>query len=502
MKLGFTLKVGHSLMQMCLFGLILGVSSCTEGVKLKTGKAGNNKQGQPSSSRTEHTGGDQIAWLSANGDNADSNNCRTNLKLPFATEPAWIQEYSDATFSSFPPAEIVHYDGVLYIAAWTTQIMGLDSSTGEVLFNKDVYLDSGSLERVKRIQTLFLHPEGWLSARDNLFRVYCWDTSQQDLEEQWVFSEGIGRGGIVAQGTKFFVGDKGKVLGIDIAGGTITFEYPSLFDNAGMLLSESGMLICWPFNGNKLVALETASQQTKWVAFLDSPIFSSAINDDLGCVYALTQNEELTCLDLQTGTQLWKYSWSWVIDQDERLEVTSQITQPLGEIRCSSPIASPKGICLALFSGDVLMLSPTGELLWHYEADSSISTVRGFENAILVKQFWEDHQEFWRGRMSPYNLTRPNWPVITTALENFQRLESDENQPSQTLGPFARIVALSLVDGSELDSFEPEEFPFGTLVPAYGNIVFGQAVGFRRRGRQLGLTKRVVAYNWLEEGGK
>lgn len=502
MKLGYTLKACHSLMQMCLFGLILGVFSCTDGGDIKTGNAKANSPGHPNSSRLELNGGDQIAWLSANGDNADSNYCQARLKLPFATKPAWVQEYTDAVFSSRPPAEIVHYDGVLYISAWTTQIMGLDTSTGEVLFNKDVYFDSGSSERVKRMQALFLHPEGWLSARDNLFRVYCWDTSQQGLEEQWVFSTGIGRGGIVAKGNRFFVGDKGKVLGIDIASGLTTFEYPSLFDNAGMLLSGTGMLICWPFNGNKLVALEMATQQTKWVAFLDSPVFSTAINDSLGCLYALTQNEELTCLDLQTGAQLWKYSWAWVVDPAERQQIASQIPRNLRELRCSSPIASPRGVCIAAFSGDVLMLSPDGELLWHYEADSSIAAVVGFENAILVKQFWEDPDEWWQMWLAAYNLKQPSWPLITAAIEKAEDLEMDENQPFPTLGRFARIVALNPIDGTELSAFEPEEYPVGTLVPAYNNIVFGQTVGSRSRGRQRGLPKRVVAYNWLEEGGK
>src|SRR5438552_1718542 len=58
-------------------------------------------------------GGDNRAWLAANGDLGDSSYCAAKLRLPLSAKTAWEYSYSAAEISPKPASSLVHYDGLV-----------------------------------------------------------------------------------------------------------------------------------------------------------------------------------------------------------------------------------------------------------------------------------------------------------------------------------------------------------------------------------------------------
>jgi outer membrane protein assembly factor BamB len=466
----------------------LGLCACG------AGKSGKQAAGVPQldlQARPVHAGGDQQAWLSPAGGNADSGFCQAKLVLPLAAKPAWSKYYSRAEFSAYAPQEIVHYAGSVCVTALSPQLLVLDARTGMQLDNEvrfEGQYESGTL---MRLFGLTLHPAGLLIARDDFARLYCFDLQGGKLQRRWLLDRFVAPDDqvCITQNDKVLFGGQGRIIAGTIDDGSQLWSYPVLLPGNGKIASQDGVLVWWSARG-MCGALEIDSGKLLWNVALSTQISRIIIDEAHKCIYLTREDERVECRDLRSGEMRWEYTWSWVLAPDDRarlarrLQAEAQVPAAGIVVRCGQLNCIPAGVALCLGSGDVLALNPQGRLLWHAKTGKPLISGVAFENGLLIVEgYARIGGQAQLPNFFPFMLDAPDWPGYLAASE--QRRQNRL---------FSRFSVLDVNSGHVLDVFEPPLSVTTALIPAYNMVIFGM-------GRDQDVQCSVQAYPWLEPRG-
>jgi outer membrane protein assembly factor BamB len=480
--------------------------------------------------RTALYGNDTRAWLTNRGGNGDAGFCAARLKLPLATEPVWEYAYTSAEFSSHWVSSIVHYDGTLYLAADSTQLVGIAASNGSVEFNSDVYAhkDADLNEELKR---LYAHPQGLLLGQDNLGRFYAWDLLAPGLPRLWLGQEILMDAGFVTDADLMLTSWGDQLYCIDTFTGSMSWQVPSVSQPGGVVLSQSGIGLWWSSEG-RLQALDARDGKPRWSIITTDLIERAVIDDQRELAYVVYGGEYIECRRLGDGEILWSYSWKGLYSAEERQQFYEEVIrrQAIDPSRMVWKGANNRiielalvndSVLLGLSSGHVLALDQDGGELWKYQGQAPISDLLAFENAVLIGALYV-RPEANPSEISAFSLNEPDWPQLKIIrLEQAQqaaKLADTEEEEGPALQPppdpnapetpgvkeaFYRFAALDLTTGLELSAFEPDRGPGSTLTPANTVVVFAEAPrGQRYAGTNMRDKKqRVLAYSWIELEG-
>ncbi|MCH7471546.1 PQQ-like beta-propeller repeat protein [bacterium] len=455
--------------------------------------------------RRELYGGDQRSWLSPKGSIGDSGYCAASLRLPLAREPAWVMDYTGAEFSRFPPRRIVHRDGLLVVSAEGTQLLGLDTATGERLFNEHVY---HTMERLgEKMETLFLHPAGLLFGQDEIGRHYCWDIASPEglrggagrgnlisgagrrnpnlISEVWFIDQNdsmrLEPSDFVSQGDKLFTGWDSYIRALSSVDGSTIWTYPTLQAAGGIVLGGAGGTLLWWSNRGDVMALRAEDGVLLWAATLATRIDGVILNDDLSHAYLIRYDEKLECRKLESGELLWEHDWSDLMDPAERRRRAEESGQITVLLRASKIAASREGVIISLISGDVLALDHFGARRWRYHTTTPVIDSLAFENGVMLLEFYLSIES-----PRPLELLLPFCLDPPEDWRNYNRA----NEESKKAAIFMRVAILDNKTGKLLDHFEPDRRFWAGPVPAYDKIVFGQRLPTAGH-------NRVLAYDWL-----
>ena len=429
-------------------------------------------------------GGDSQAWLTTAGDIADSNFCRAEVSFPLDPQPVWEYQYTAARFSFSAASTMLHYDGLLVVAARSSQVLGLDAATGEEVFNQDVYLH-GDDQNQEQIARLVFHPAGLLFGADELGRFYCWDIIDGRLEQQWVAATADGYRAMVAAGPGIYATWDDQLHGLAVSDGTEDWAYPSLAEEGGLILADNGLLVAWTSLG-EFHCVDSSDGAMQWSVFTNTEgrdwATRALVSNERGEVFFVLPDERLQCRDLATGELNWEYCWTDLLPLEERFahfESHGADPIPLWAIECQ---LTPTGVSLALLHGQVVSIDYTGQPRWTYDSDVLIIGGGAFNNAVMLTE-WYLGTEYQRQ-------INPGWRTfITEPPEDWRRYrEADERR--QANGSFQRFVWLDPLDGHTIETFEPD-YPVNTIIPAGDKMVIGESM------RNDTNTRRVLAYNWL-----
>jgi outer membrane protein assembly factor BamB len=464
----------------------LGLAACGPRGERKaaTGAAGKTLK---MAGRKELFGGDQRAWLTNCGDNADDCYCAASLSLPLAPKPAWVHEYSYAEFSDFEPQQLVHYDGLLMVSARSTQLMGLSASDGALVFNKDVYRHLERDVRNEALWGLLLHPAGYLICQDDLGRHYCWDITGPSPVEQWVAAPASQHvGAVVALGGRVLVGWNRRLRGLDMASGEQAWSQPTLVWPQGTVLSRSGVVVWWSPIG-RAGAMRAEDGTVLWQLNLNAAIIRMTADDWRERVYCVRYDEVVECRDLRNGELIWEHSWADLLSaaERERLGRESGFTelargQPL-VIPSNSPMVAPEGLYLPLANGQVVALDPDGHRRWVVRGKYALRSGLGFANGLLLGEYY----------LAPGMLLREPDLIPFQVAPDWQRF-NEASEEEQRTREFVRYIVRDPANGEILSSCELERPATVGPIPAWDKIAFGQD-----RLRE-GERARIVAYPWVE----
>jgi outer membrane protein assembly factor BamB len=510
--------------------LMMGLAACQpQAVEQKQAAVLAQLSADELQARPAYYGGDTRAWPTDRGNNCDSGYCAARLKLPLATEPAWEYSYSAAEFSARPATAIVHYDGKLYLSASSSQLAVLDAASGKLLMNRDVYAHENN-DSSEQIQRLYGHPQGLLLAQDNLGRYYAWDLLNPVLPRLWLGSRRDIGSGFVTDGTLMLASWTDELAAVDVLDGEQRWSYPSACDPGGLVLSHSGIEIWWSSTG-RLYALHAADGAPLWNITTADMIDRVIINEHEQLAYVAYGSEYLECRSLADGTVRWQYSWVGLWSAAARERLLAEATRQVGEHTASlawtgvenvidNLAALPEGgLIISLADGRLIALDAAGTERWRYSGKAPAYGMLAFENGVILGSVYASPAAYpWKRAV--FSLTAPDWPRLRQVQQQQGQPEPSNNtgaaQPAAPAlgartanGPprqemFYRLAVLDIDSGRELDSFEPELLPASSLIPAQGNIVFGEAprywafTGVNQPGQRL----RVLAFPWIDREGE
>ena len=432
-------------------------------------------------------GGDQRAWLNTGGDAAATSYCAARLKLPLASKPDWTATYSVGQFSAYPASELIQYDGRICIAARSPMVLVLDAATGRKLYGKYVYAGPAGQGSGEEVQAIFYSPGGALFARDDYGVCYCLYERGGELKGRWAYQGTRGDFAAIATGDEVFLAVAGRLRCLGLASAKERWSYPTLLRANGVLLSRSGAVVWFSLHG-KAGAVAAANGTPLWSLACDDLINQVVIDDQRSRAYVSSNGERLECRDLQSGEQRWAFSWRDLIPAEDRQRALTQLETVVRQggvslaFIASNVMLLPDGVCVVLASGDVFCLDVEGKLRWHVRLNTAVNAALGFENGILIQQYYDGPQ----GRDLTdigfvFMFEPPDWPVYRNA-----------GAKRQLQGRFVRHAVLSRTDGTVLSTCEQPRGVRCYPIPAGDKIVLGL------EGQRDAIPASVVAYNWLE----
>ena len=495
-------------------------------------------------------GNDARAWLSSSGGAGDTNYCAARLSYPLDTEPAWSWEYSDGGFSPHWLAGVTHYDGRIYITAYSPNLACLDASSGEVIFNsfliplqKDAVQEVASglgNSRKMWLSGQFMHPAGKLLLLMGLDgEQLLYDVTSDPPACVWQGDKLQGQTAYLLTQDSTCIGGKDAMLCTDFDGSLrwrqLTQDTPdgNVLSGRGILFTRNG--------GRNIWANRVQDGVLLWSLMDASDITGMWVDDNLGCLYVTYFDERIDALDLEDGSLLWSYDFSYLLDMDSRAAMLANTNAGLGwderngydSVTLENIVAVVMPDCVVLSSefGKALCLAHSGALRWQREDLPPVTMALGFENAILLQEYWyplslASFQLVARLSALPIGAA-PDWESVQAGMERIEKYSAqqaemramstpdearrfnaqismefrDEENPLRIL--FTRLELLSPVDGSSLASQEMPRWIRNGLCPARDKLVFESteySVAYYMN-RSPSATRRVQAYNWLEPGG-
>lgn len=436
--------------------------------------------------RAELRGGDSQAWPTARGNAGDAGYCRARLKLPLARQPAWTHEYTRAAFSAQAPSDIVSYDGLVVVGALCSQLLGLNAASGSLVFQRDLYKHLDEDRVSESLTSLFIHPQGLLTGRDDLGRYYCWDLLQltpKGPRQLWISAEyGPHDAGCVTYGSSLVTSINGSIRQLAVENGRPGWEFPSLLPSGGIVCSEDEIAVWWSEVG-EIVALDMHSGTQLWKTSLATRPRWVAIDDLREAVLIIRDDEQLDYRHIGTGQVLWSYNWSGLLADAERQRLAELRDYERVRLQASSPMITPEAIYLPLYSGYVLKLDPDGKLLWQIHRPTTLLGGLAFDNALLVGELYLGSNYLASPVFGPFTAEPPDWELYAAA---------DETQRAN--GLFYRFAVIDTVDGGLLDALEMSSLPAPSPTPAGKMVVFGLQPTAAQQNRQI------CAYDWIEGG--
>ena len=526
-----------SLASICLVLLVLAAAAGCQRETLppddsKIATTSHIRQGQLTAEqltgRQGFPGNTPEAWLTDRGGNSDGGYCDAMLRLPLATEPNWEFDYSAAEFSPTPVRAAVHYNGTLYLAAESPQLIALNADDGTVIFNKDVYAHEDT-DVVEQIQRIYAHPKGLLIGQDNLGRYYAWDTLGEELLRLWLGPELITGSGFVTDQDLLLTSLQDQLYALDVLTGGTKWAYPSNSRPGGVVLSRDGIELWWSSDG-RLYALEAATGIPLWSITTTDLIERAVIDEVQSLAYVAYGSEFIECRSLADGNIRWSYSWAGLYSAEERARRFAEVKGRLGgrrqhgmnwsgtNNRVDDIALSGDGLALSLCSGHVVKLDATGRQVWMYSGQAPVTRLIAFNNGLLVGALYVRPEVFLWER-AVFCLDLPDWPRMRQVWEEqgapLEETAGNDSEPDVALQAssgdagvrqeiFYRYAVLGLDNGQELSAFEPELLPASALIPAHGNVVYAEApwywaiTGRAERSNRL----RVLAYPWIEWEGE
>jgi outer membrane protein assembly factor BamB len=428
------------------------------------------------------------------------------LALPLARTADWVVEYSPAEFSRRMPSSIVHFDGLLYVVAESSQLMAIDVGTGEIRLNRDLYQHYDEEAISEQFDNLFASPAGYIVGNDDRGRYYCWDMLSGEPQELWVSAHSTPLTGYVASDDAVYTSFSQDVRRMDLLSGEPDWSVPTLARDSGIVMGEDGTVIWWSWRAGKVVALRGADGEQLW-QFACPNIVSRVVIDDVpGRCYLFLESEIVQCRELATGEQLWEFSWGETLSEEARQSFREESGSDEFYFPLSQACVMPDGLVLSLISGEIYRLDSSGALVCQYDSQATIRDLVAFENGLLASEYYTTAQASpWNPWFALFSRDKPDWEQLASVeLDEQDTGESSADADSE--GPakvgFSRFVVLAPDSGEVLDSFEPELFPFTSMVPAGDKVVYGEILSFFA---YLGQTneisaRRILAYPWIIEG--
>lgn len=495
-------------------------------------------------------GNDQRAWLSSSGGASDTNYCAARLKLPLDPEPAWGWEFTDANFSPYWVSGITHYDGRVYITAYSQQLACLDAQSGKEYYKpflkplekleEPPTLSGGRRSNNDRIMFSgqFLHPAGKMLLLTGLRgQELLFDISAESPVCIWQAGDQSNRAAFLLAEDAMCIGNADQMEALEYDG-TLRWSQLTQGTAEANALSGSGVL-CSRNIGRNLWANRLSDGKLLWSLTDAAEITGMNIDDLHDCIYVTYFDERVDALSLQDGNLLWSYDFSWLLDDAHRSDMIQVANEKLGlsekqGYRQSvmdniSLIVQPQGPVLAISFGTVISLDASGQVRWLRRNLMPISHAIGFENAVLLEHYWyplelasEDlatrqsalpvgdfpdwefvvlNEERLREKIAKQLELRSLEPGLQREFQKQMYEQMREEEPLQIL--YGKYVALDPADGSDLGGVELPQWVSRTLCPAGDKIVvddsgyqFGYFMDFSPGG-----NRQVHAYNWLEPGG-
>ncbi|MCB1221049.1 MAG: PQQ-binding-like beta-propeller repeat protein [Planctomycetales bacterium] len=498
-------------------------------------------------------GNDSRAWLSAYGGQGDSNYCSAELKMPLARESSWDWQYSAGSFSRWWLSGMTHYDGRLYITAYSQQLACLDVDSGEEIFNR--YLmgmqvpaatQNATRSRAARSNgdtILFsgqcMHPSGKLLMLMGLNgEKMIFDVSVDEPQCLWQGFRDRRPIGFLLHDESITFGDEDSVnvLGLD---GETSWRGATQSTPVDIVRSEDGMLFARNTARN-IWAWDAAGGELRWSMADASDVTAMAVDDANGLLYLCFLDERCDALNQQDGSVAWSYDYSYLLDDAQRERMVQDANERIGLEGQSafdgalldniSTVVRPDGIVLAFDYGLMLFIGSDGQLRWERRDLQPVASLRGFANGLLVQNYWYQPelapQDLFM-RVSPLPLGDPPvWQSIAANRERLEQLTADtlalrqmaseeqqekqremrqavrDGEPLQVM--YTALEVLDPQDGSRIDGMELPHWVRGGFVPAVDKVVFessGTASCWYMSFWQGG-DRGISAFDWLEPGGE
>ena len=496
-------------------------------------------------------GNNSQAWLSSSGGAGDSNYCAARLRYPLDPEPAWGWEFTAGSFTPQWVAGLTHYDGRIYLTGYSPNLACLDAGSGAEIFNS--FLNPPpkantrqgfgvvSVNRNLRLSGQFIHPAGQLMLLMGLDgEPLLYDLSGSEPAFIW-------QGDRLQQRVGYLMADSGTCIGGQDSmncrdfDGTLRWSQQTQEAPDGNVLSASGILFTRN-GGRDLWANRLTDGALLWSLSDASSITGMCVDDNLGCLYVTYFDERVDALALEDGNLLWSYDFSYLLDGFDRAGRLEAVNTSFGlDERSGYPelvldnvalVVMPDSLVLASEFGKLLCLNHDGSLRWQREDLPPISLSIGFENAILIEEFWyplELASFNLIGRLSALTLgDTPDWELIQQNIERIRTQSAEQEQlriltdieemrqrnsqmsaefresgePLQVL--YCRLELIKPQDGSSLYSMELPRWIRNGVCPAGDKLVFEDSeysIAYYMEKAPDSHQRQVQAYNWLEPGG-
>ncbi len=254
------------------------------------------------------------------------------------------------------------------------------------------------------------------------------------------------------------------------------------------------------------MALRGTDGEQLW-QFAGPNIVSRVIIDEAAerC-YMFLESEIVQCRKLGTSELLWEFSWGELMSEDVRRSFREESGSDEFYFPLSQACVMPDGLVFSLISGEIYRLDSSGALVWQYDSQATIRDLVAFENGLLASEYYTTVQASpWNPWFALFSRDKPDWEQLASVELN-QPANGELPADAQSSGPvkvgFSRFIVLAPDTGEVLDHFEPELFPFTSMVPAGDKVVYGEILAyFAYRGQENEVSaRRILAFPWIIQG--